>query len=148
MSKQSHPTKWYNVITHPCPHFHAFYLNCFCIKLFDGNLYLTEHLSMPKSLLTGVNVLRLKQNCRHFAANIFKYIFLRENLWIFLKISLKFFPKVWICNIPALVQIMAWCRPDDKPLSEPMVVSLPTHTCVNQPQWVHKRLFCCRSQTC
>ena len=26
-----------------------------------------------------------------------------------------------INNIPALVQIMAWCRPGDKPLSEPMM---------------------------
>ena len=31
--------------------------------------------------------------------------------------------KVWINNIPALVQIMAWRRPGDKQLSEPMMVS-------------------------
>ena len=31
---------------------------------------------------------------------------------------------------------MAWRRPGDKPLSEPMMVSLPTHICVTQPQWV------------
>ena len=36
------------------------------------------------------------------------------------------FPKGPINNIPALVQIMAWRRPGDKPLSEPMKVSLPT----------------------
>ena len=41
-----------------------------------------------------------------------------------------------INNIPALVQIMAWRRPGDKPLSEPMVVSLLTHICVTRPQWV------------
>ena len=35
-----------------------------------------------------------------------------------------------------MVQIMAWRRPGDKPLSEPMVVSLPTHICVARPQWV------------
>ena len=34
------------------------------------------------------------------------------------------------------VQIMAWCRSGDKPLSEPMVVSLQTHIWVTQPQWV------------
>ena len=39
-------------------------------------------------------------------------------------------------NIPALVQIMAWRRPGDKPLSEPMMISLPTHICVTRPQWV------------
>ena len=31
---------------------------------------------------------------------------------------------------------MAWRRPGDKPLSEPMMVSLPTHICVTRPQWV------------
>ena len=40
-----------------------------------------------------------------------------------------------INNIPALVQIMAWRRPGDKPLSEPMMVSLATHICVTRPQW-------------
>ena len=40
-------------------------------------------------------------------------------------------------NIPALVQIMAWRRPGDKPLSEPMMVSLLTHICVTRPQWVN-----------
>ena len=50
--------------------------------------------------------------------------------------SLKFVPKGQINNIPALVQIMAWRRPGDKPLSEPMMVSLTTHICVTRPQWV------------
>ena len=36
-------------------------------------------------------------------------------------------PKGPINNIPALVQIIAWRRPGDKPLSEPMMVRLPTH---------------------
>ena len=31
---------------------------------------------------------------------------------------------------------MAWCRPGDKPLSEPMTDRLPTHICVTRPQWV------------
>ena len=37
-------------------------------------------------------------------------------------------------NIPALVQIMALRRPGDKPLSEPVIVSLLTHICVTWPQ--------------
>ena len=49
---------------------------------------------------------------------------LNENVSISLKISPKFVPKVQINNILSLVQIMAWCRPSDKPLSEPMMVSL------------------------
>ena len=83
-----------------------------------------------------VNTLRLRQNGCHFPDDIFKCIFLNENVWIPIKISLKFVPKGTINNIPAMVQIMAWRRPGNKPLSEPMVVSLPTHICVAQPQWV------------
>ena len=30
---------------------------------------------------------------------------------------------------------MAWCRPGDNPLSEPMMVSLLTHVCITRPQW-------------
>ena len=36
-----------------------------------------------------INTLRPRQNGRHFANDIFKYIFLNENVWISLKISLK-----------------------------------------------------------
>ena len=75
-------------------------------------------------------------NGRHFADDIFKRIFLNENVRISIKISLKFVPEGPINNIPALVQIMAWRRSGYKPLSEPMMVSLPTHTCVTRPQWV------------
>ena len=41
-----------------------------------------------------------------------------ETIWISIKISLKSIAKGPTNNIPALVQIMAWCRPGDKPLSE------------------------------
>ena len=82
------------------------------------------------------NTLRPRPNWRHFADDIFKCIFVNENAWILLKISLKFVPKVRIDNIPALVQAMAWCRPGDEPLSETMMVSLPTHINVTRPQWV------------
>ena len=81
------------------------------------------------------NSLRPRLNRRPFADDIFKCIFLNENKWILPRISLKFVPKVRINNIPALVQIMAWRRPGDKPLSEPKMVSLLTHLCVTRPQW-------------
>ena len=80
----------------------------------------------------GLHTLRLMQNGQHFAGNIF----LNENVWILLKISLKFVNKVRINNIPALVQIMAWRWPGNKPLSEPMMVRLLMHICVTRPQWV------------
>ena len=60
--------------------------------------------------------------CRHFAEDIFKCISLNGNIWISLKIWLQFVPKVRINNIPVLAQIMAWRRPGEKPLSEPMMV--------------------------
>ena len=86
------------------------------------------------------NTLRPRQNGRHFPDDIFKCIFLNENAWIPIKISLKFVPKGPINKIPSLVQITAWRRSGDKPLSEPMMVSLPTHICVTRPQWV-KRMY-------
>ena len=83
------------------------------------------------------NTLRLKQNGRRFADDVFKCIFLNENVCILIKISLKFVPKCPINNIPALVQVMVWRRSGDKPLSEPMMVRSPTHICVTRPQWVN-----------
>ena len=69
-------------------------------------------------------------------------IFLKENVRISIKISLKFVPKGPINNNPALVQIMAWRRSDDKPLSEPMMVSLLRHICITRPQWVNSTALC------
>ena len=87
-----------------------------------------------------VNTLRPRQNGRHFADDMFKCIFVNENFWIPIEISLKFVPKGPFNNIPALDQLMAWRRPGDKPLSEPMMVRLPTHICVTRPQWVNTSL--------
>ena len=82
-----------------------------------------------------VNTLMPRQNGHHFADGNFKRIFLNENVRIATEISLKFVPKGRINSIPSLVQIMAWRRPGDKPLSEQMMVRLPTHICVARPQW-------------
>ena len=82
------------------------------------------------------NTLGPRQNGRHFADDIFKCIFVNENVWIPIKISLKFVPKGSINNNPVLFQIMAWRRPGNKPLSEPMMVCSLTHICVTRLQWV------------
>ena len=66
---------------------------------------------------TRVNTLRPGKHGRHFPDDIFKCIFLNENVSISIKISPKFVPRGPIDNIPPLVQIMAWRRPGDKPLS-------------------------------
>ena len=79
------------------------------------------------------HTLRPRQNCRHFADDIFKCLSLNENIWILLKISLNLVHRVWIDNIQALVQIMTWGRPGAKPLSEPMMANLLTH--ITRPQW-------------
>ena len=89
-------------------------------------------------LVCKFNTSMPRQNGRCFADDIFKRIFFNENVCISIKISLNCFPKVPINNIAALVQIMAWRRLGDKPLSEPMLINLPTHTCVTRPQWVNR----------
>ena len=74
-----------------------------CIKSFIDNVYDPYWVTMP----LWVNTLRPKQNKYHLA-DIFKCIFLNENVLISIKISLKFIPKGPINNILTLVQIMAW----------------------------------------
>ena len=96
----------------------------------------------PRSLLPydvtrpqWVNKYRLRQIGCHFADNTLKRIFLNENVRIFIKISLKFVSKGSINNIPALAQIMVWCQPGNKPLSEPKMVRLLTYICITRSQW-------------
>ena len=54
-----------------------------------------------------VNILRPRQDGRHFAVDSFKCIFLNENVSISVTISQEFDPNGPNNNIPALVQIMA-----------------------------------------
>ena len=79
------------------------------------------------------NTLTPRQNGRHFPDDIFKCIILNENVCTSIKIALKFVPKGPINTTSALVEIMAWCWPGDKPLSETMMVSLLMHICITRP---------------
>ena len=54
------------------------------------------------------NTLKPTQNGRVFADDMVICIFLNENIWISIKISLKFIPKGPINHIIPLVQIKAW----------------------------------------
>ena len=108
-------------------------LLCYCWTFCNSSLW-------DVFMETSVNTLRSRQN-GHFSDDIYKCLFINENVWISINISLKFVPKSPINNIPALVQIMALRRPGDKPLSEPMMVSLLMHICVTRPQWVKDRLL-------
>ena len=65
------------------------------------------------------NILRPRQNGRHFPDDIFKCI-----------------PNGPNNNISELVQMMGWHWPGDKPLSELVMVSLLTPICVTRPQRV------------
>ena len=62
-------------------------------------------------------------------------------MWIAIKISLKSAFKGQINNILANVQIMAWRRPGDKPLSKPVMVSLSTQICITRSQRVNALYF-------
>ena len=83
------------------------------------------------------NSLRPRRSRCYFANYIFKYSFLNKNALISIKISLKFIPNGPINNIPASVQIMAWCRPGAKPLSETMMVSLHIYESLSLNELIH-----------
>ena len=83
------------------------------------------------------NTLRPRRNDRQFADDIFRCIFMNENAWISIDISLKFVPKDPINNIRALVQIMAGRWTGATPLSEALMDKVVTHICATRPQWVN-----------
>ena len=56
-----------------------------------------------------------------FADDIFKRIFLNENVRITIRISLKLVPRGSNDNKSALIQVMAWRRTGDKPLPEQLL---------------------------
>ena len=64
------------------------------------------------------------------------------NFFLMNEISLKFVSKGSINKIARLVQVMAWCQPGNKPLSEPMMIRLPMNICVTRPQWVNDYIWC------
>ena len=103
--------------------------------------------SNAKFVTLILNILSSRPNGCHFPDDIFKWNFLSENAWISIEISLTFVPRGPIDNIPALVQIMAWRRPGDKPLSAPMMVNLLTHICVTRPQLVNSLSWCSKIMT-
>ena len=105
------------------------------LKLFDNSDTATGTYNPKNENI--INTLRPRQNGRNFPDDIFKCIFLNENAWISIKISMKFVPGGPSNNFPALIQMMAWHRPGDKPLSELMMVSLLRHICVTRRQWVN-----------
>ena len=118
----------------PCHYLNQCWLTVNGTDPLEQNKYMyVGNLSTILSRGQWLNTLRPGQNGRHFP----DAIFVNENVWISIEISLNFVPSGPTDNIPALVQMMAWRRPGDKPLSEPMMVILLTHICVTRPQWVN-----------
>ena len=79
-------------------------------------------------------------------ATIFQTTFSNAFSWMkmyefWLKFHWSLFPRVRLSIFQHWVQIMAWRRPGDKPLSEPMMVRLLTHICITRPQWVKTRIL-------
>ena len=102
-------------------------------------LYYTNPLIYLLMSLAIALLLSLTHWDRDRMAAILQTMFSNAFSWMkmLLNISLKFVPNGPVNNIPSLVQVMAWRRPGDKPLSEPMMVSLLTHRSVTRPQWVN-----------
>ena len=106
------------------------------VQLIPVSIHDHANLAPVLRQVADLNILRPRQNGRRFSDDVFKCISLNENVWILIKISLKFVSEGQVNNIQALVRVMAWRRSGEKPLSEPMMVSLPTHICVNRSQWI------------
>ena len=94
-----------------------------------------KHTKSEVTMAVGniINTLRPRQNCRHFADGNFKCIFLSKNYEFRLKFHWLLFLRVQITLFQN--RIMTWRRPGYKPLSETIMVRLPTHICVTRPQW-------------
>ena len=82
---------------------------------------------------------------RHKMAAVFQTLFSGACSWMkMFQFRLKFHWTLFVRvgpmnNIPALVQIMAWRRPGDKPLSDPTMAILQTHIRVTRPKWVKRK---------
>ena len=115
-------------------YYYGWQLKCPCLSSLIPSIGVIFQ-TMPT--LSIINTLRPRQNGRHFTDDISTCIFVNKSVWNLIKISLRFFAKGPINNMKALVQIKAWRRPGDKPLSEPMLVSLLTHKCITRPERVN-----------
>ena len=104
------------------------------------NYKVIRHQQVGSFCILSFSTLKSRQNGRHFPDDTFKWIFLNENGWISIQISLKFVPRGPINTIPTLVRIMAWRRPGDKSLSGPMMVNLLTPALHLRMPWYVIRL--------
>ena len=85
-----------------------------------GNIFRFTGPSLLESICScSCNSSAPRQKGRQFRSDVFKCIFVNENVWIVLKMSLlTFASEVRIDNITALVHIMAWRRLGDHYLKQ------------------------------
>ena len=65
-----------------------------------------------RQMINVFNSLRPRQNRHHIADDVFKYNFLNENVWIPIKMSLKFVPKDPFDLAPNRRQTIIWTNED------------------------------------
>ena len=93
-------------------------------------------------LYAHFNTLRQKQNGRHFLDD-FSNAFSWKKIYEF-QLRFNFFRSLCL-RVQLLTfrhRLRQWLGAGDRPLSGPMLVSLPTHICITRLQWVNKRLLC------
>ena len=87
-----------------------------------GNMIrMNEAVMLAAAWITEKNSERPQQNGRQFADDIFKFILLIENVFILIRISLKFATKGSVNNKSVLVLVMACCLTVDQSLPKPML---------------------------
>ena len=89
------------------------------MKLGNGTVGLAPNGYMPPpglvtmrllELMSTLTRLSLDKNGRHFANDIFKWIFMSEEFCVFIQFLLTFVPKGPMTNESVLVRVMAWCH--------------------------------------
>ena len=149
----SHGCRYYMYLKSSCPALHICVTSKRYLVTRGGYMSSTSHISFTQCMRAGnpyqgkMNELKIsypgvvRPPLTHWGRDkvdaISQTTFSNAFSWMkIFEYRLKFVPKGPINNISALVQIMAWRLPGDKPLSESMMFSLPTHICVTGPQWV------------
>ena len=101
--------------------------------------------NLGSSFSTALDGICKRSSCKHIEAETKWPPYCRQHFqmhfleWKYMNFNYNFteiYSQGPFNNIPALLQIMSWWWPGDKPLSESMMVSLPTHICIIQPQWI------------
>ena len=123
-----------------------------CLYVHSGSIWCVWYLMLYQLISWSLKSMRLSDkplasigNLTHWARDkmaaifqtIFSSVFSMKMYEFRLTFHWSMFLGVQLTIFQHWVQVMVWRRPGDKPLSEPMMVILPTHICVTRPQWVN-----------